>query len=105
MFFDGLCCSNVCFSPLVYNEKIALECGLIPFIYKSDMFLDLAGYGMDLIPKLEAYQVLAHNSIDKNSRFFSSANMAEEYFAYVIGKKVARKIISIISDNTWFKWL
>lgn len=97
MFWDALDCCNIHFEPLVFDERIALECGLTPFSYKGKNMLALSGYGMDLSPRLDAYQVLTHNTIDEYSRFFSTANRADEYFAYVVGKEVARKVLNAIS--------
>ncbi len=96
-FWDALSYWCVYFEPVVFDEEIALECGLTPFTYKGKNMLALSGCGMDLSPRLDAYQALAHNTIDKHSRFFSTANQADEYFEYVVGKEVAKKVLKAIS--------
>ena len=56
-----------------YNEELAYLCGLLPFKLTSDyieiQLLSLWGCGMDLSYKLEAYQILADGTCDKNSYF------------------------------------
>ena len=49
---------------------------------------------MDLSPRLDAYQVLTNNTIDKNSQFFSVVN--REYFEYVVGKEIMGKLYHIL---------
>ena len=80
------------FEPSIFNEKIALECGLIPFTLETEdetlQLLALGGCGMNLSPKLDAYQFLTHNTIDKNSLYFTDQN----YFTGVVGKSVTNQI-------------
>jgi hypothetical protein len=97
MFWQALGCWPVYFEPLIFNEAVALECGLTPFIYKGINMLALSGCGMDLSPRLDAYQALTHNTIDQHSRFFSSANEYDKYFEYVVGEGVAKKVLQAIS--------
>jgi hypothetical protein len=81
------------FEPLIFNKKIALECSLTPFIYKGTNLLALSGCGMDLSPRLDAYQALTDNTIDKGSRLFSD----NAYFEHVVGSSLAAKVKQAIS--------
>lgn len=99
MLWDALSHWSIYFEPLVFNEEIALECGLTPFTYKGINMLALSGCGMDLSPRLDAYQTLAHNTIDRNSRFFSTANECDKYFEYVLGKDVTNKVLQCLYNN------
>lgn len=81
------------FEPIIFNEKIAFECGLIPFTTDRLNLLALAGCGMDLSPKLDAYQALTDNTIDKGSRLFTDNG----YFEHVVGSSLAEKVKQAIS--------
>ena len=80
------------FEPIIFNEKIALECGLIPFTLETEdetlQLLALGGCGMNLSPRLDAYQFLTHNTIDKNSLYFTDQN----YFKNVVGESITNQI-------------
>ena len=101
IFWDNLSYWSTYFQPLVFNEEIALECGLTPFTYKKIDMLALSGCGMDFSPRLDSYQALSHNSIDKHSRFFSSANECDKYFEYVVGEAVTKKVLQAISSSKY----
>jgi len=93
MFWEDLSYWCIYFEPLVFDEKIALECFLTPFTYDKTDLLALSGCGMDLSPKLDAYQLLAHGTIDKHSRMLSDLS----YFEHVVGKKTTTKLLKTIS--------
>ena len=97
LFWHALSYFTIYFEPLIFDVVMALECGLTPFTYKNINMLALSGCGMDLSPKLDAYQLLVHNSIDKNSKLFSAPS-ANEYFEYVVGKKVMAMVLQAISE-------
>ncbi|WP_367364111.1 hypothetical protein [Candidatus Tisiphia endosymbiont of Nedyus quadrimaculatus] len=92
IFWDNLSYWSTYFKPLIFDEKVALECGLTPFTYKGIDMLALSGCGMNLSPKLDAYQVLVHNTIDRCSTFFSKDNQGDKYFEYVVGKDVTNRV-------------
>ena len=92
-FFEALSYWTIYFEPLIFNEKAALECDLIPFVFENINLLALAGCGMDLSPKLDAYQALTDNTIDKGSRLFTESN----YFEYVVGSSLAEQVKQAIS--------
>jgi hypothetical protein len=94
-FFEGLSFWPIYFEPLVFNEKTALECGLIPFSFEGIKLLSLAGYGMDLSPKLDAYQVLTNGSIDKKSKYFRKRDKA--HFEDVVSRNVYEKMGQILA--------
>lgn len=81
---------------MIFDERIALECFLTPFLYKEIPMLSLEHGNTNLSARLDAYQVLAHNTIDQNSKFFNSK--CEKYFlsAY-LGKNVTKKLMQVLS--------
>ncbi len=96
------------YSPSIFNENVALDCGLIPFTYnwhnKSINLLALGDSGFDpsiktnLLFKLDAYQVLSDNSIDEHSQLF--ATYANENIAKrVLGDEVYNRIIEAINGE------
>ena len=93
-FFEALSYWPIYFEPLVFNEKTALECGLIPFVFEDIKLLALAGCGMDLSPKLDAYQLLTCGMIDKKSKYFSKRE--EAYFEHVVGSSLYEQIGRIL---------
>ena len=96
-FFEALSYWPIYFEPLVFNEKTALECGLIPFVFEDIKLLSLAGYGMDLLPKLEAYQVLTCGMIDKRSKYFHKREKAN--FEHVVGQSVYEQMVQILAKQ------
>lgn len=91
-YYDRAGFSSTVFEPRIFNEKIALECGLIPFTLETEdktlQLLALGGCGMNLSPQLEAYQFLTHNTIDKNSLYFTD----QYYFKNVVGESITNQI-------------
>lgn len=77
-----------------FNEKDAYECSLIPFsIYCADEdkdihLLALAGCGMDLSPRLDAYFFLQTGKMDHESTYFSD----KEYFKSLVSTEIFNEI-------------
>jgi len=98
-FWEKLSYWTVYFQPLKYNEGVAHECGLIPFKYIGEHedleLLALGGCGMDLGPKLDAYQALTDGTIDEHSKLFSD----KEYFQYVVGINLTKKVLKAIATS------
>lgn len=106
-FFKDIQTHHTLFEPLIFNEAIALDCGLIPFRCRYDdikyELLALGDSGFDpsiktnLLFKLDAYQVLTDNSIDELSPFFGtySKDMAKR----VLGDKVYNRVIEAINGE------
>lgn len=82
----------VYYEPNIASVDVAIECGLIPFEYEGRFLLALGGAGMDLSPKLDAYQALTDHTIPENSKLFSD----REHFEYVVGKELTEKVIEVI---------
>ncbi len=82
--------------PLLYNEKIALECSLTPFKYQDEPLLALSSGGMDLTPRLDSYQALTHGTIDESSKLFSDRG----YFEQVMGEEITQRVIAAISPSS-----
>ena len=97
LFWDALSHWTMYFEPLVFDKETALKCGLTPFTYKGKKLLALSGSGMDLSPRLDAYQALSHKTIDRNSRLFFTANRSDKYFEYVVGKELAEEVLKAIA--------
>ena len=83
MFSEDIESNTTFFEPIVFDEKVAVECFLIPMTYRDRHFLSLPCHSsVDLMPRLDAYQLLTHCSIDKDSRFFSlNVTNTRKYFA------------------------
>lgn len=88
LFYEKISYSTTYFEPLVVDEDIAFQCDLVPFTYKDINLLALGGCGMDLSPKLDAYQFLTDKTIDKHSQFFNQ----RDYFTHVVGEEITNKI-------------
>jgi len=99
-FFEALSYWPIYFEPLAFNEHIALECDLIPFVFEDIKLLALAGCGMDLSPKLDAYQVLTCGMIDKRSKYFGKGDKG--YFKHVVGKSVYEQIGQILAKQSLY---
>jgi hypothetical protein len=107
-FFKDINYHHTLFEPLIFNEEIALDCGLIPFNYNFELFgnanfLALGDSGFDpsiktnLLFKLDAYQVLTDNSIDEHSPFFST--YSKDIARRVLGDEIYNRVIKAINDE------
>lgn len=107
-FFEDINNHHTLFEPLIFNEEIALDCGLIPFNYNFELlgdvnFLALGDSGFDpliktnLLFKLDAYQVLSDNSIDEHSPFFGT--YSKDIAKRVLGDDVYNRVIKAINDE------
>lgn len=81
------------FEPQKFDKEIAKKCGLVAFTYKDIELLGLGGCGMDLSPKLDAYQALVDGTIDKYSTLFSQY----DYFKDVVGQSVTEEVKQAIT--------
>jgi len=86
--YEDLACWTIYFEPRDMEEQIALDCNLVPFTYKDTELLALAGAGMDLSPKLDAYQALVGGHIDDDSMYFKQRG----YFVSVVGKRTTERV-------------
>lgn len=107
-FFEDINDHHTLFEPLIFNEEIALDCGLIPFNYNFELFgnanfLALGNSGFDpsiktnLLFKLDAYQVLTDNSIDELSPFFGT--YSKDIAKRVLGDEVYNRVIEAINGE------
>ena len=92
---ETLGCWTIYFKPKYFDEEIAYKCRLMPFQYlgydiEKVNLLALGGYGMELSPKLDAYQALASGTIDKDSLLFSDRG----YFEQIVGKEVTKEVLA-----------
>jgi hypothetical protein len=105
-FFNDIQTHHILYEPLIFNEAIALDCGLIPFTqfeYDKYELLALGDSGFDpsiktnLLFKLDAYQVLTDNSIDEHSLFFGT--YSKDIAKRVLGDEVYNKVIEAINGE------
>lgn len=89
---DVLAYWTIYFSPCRKDDKIARDCGLFPFEYDGEFYLALGGCGMDLSPKLDAYQALTDGTIPKGSQFIEQP----DYAKYVVGEETYNKVMEAI---------
>jgi hypothetical protein len=89
------------FEPRIYNEEIALRCNLIPFgLYNASTdettkLLAYGGCGMNMSPRLEAYQYLTAQTIDDNSllyKILTGVDTYESHWAAAVSKEALDEI-------------
>ena len=88
---DSLPYWTIYFEPMHFDIDTALKCGLIPFTYGDLELLALGGCGMDLSPKLDAYQSFKDNTLPSDSKIIRGVE--DSYFAYVVGKQTTKEVI------------
>ena len=86
--FESLSYWTVYFEPQIEDVSAALQAGLVPFYYRDTFYLALGACGMDLSPKLDAYQALVSGTIPRYSQLFKQ----ESYFEYVVGEDLTAKV-------------
>ena len=105
-FFKDIQTHHTLYEPLIFNEEIALDCGLIPFTqfeYDKYELLALGDSGFDpsiktnLLFKLDAYQVLTDNSIDEHSPFFGT--YSKDIAKRVLGDEVYNRVVEAINGE------
>lgn len=102
--YEMLAYWTVYFEPEYFDEDIAWEVGLFPFEFDGRDLLALGGCGMDLSPKLDAYQALVVSSVPKDSNFaesrgFGSTEGNRDYAKFVVGETVYNKVMDAITKN------
>jgi len=80
---------TIYFKPDHENIEAAIKSGLTPFYFHDELYLALAGCGMDLSPKLDAYQMLTTGTAPSRSSIFRH----KDYFEDVVGKKTAEEAL------------
>ena len=91
---EALAYWTVYFQPRIENEELAWKLGLVPFFFEDEFYLALGGCGMDLSPKLDAYQALTDDTVPSDSRFRNERD--QEYAKYVVGEETYNKVIEVI---------
>lgn len=102
---------NACYdlySPSIFNEEIALDCGLIPFTYKIERDITLLllatgiqGYeytiGARSLIKLSAYQLLTHCTLDEKSILLQREQ--EDHCKTLLGAEIYNKVMKVIGNE------
>ena len=93
---DDLAYWTIYYKPDIQDVEAALKSGLTPFEYQGDFYLALGGCGMDLSPKLEAYQCLTSGTIPEGSHFLRYP----DYFRNVVGNSTADEAFAACTRDT-----
>jgi len=94
---------TIYFKPDVEDEDVAWRVGLLPFKFNDTFYLALGGCGMDLSPRLDAYQALVSGTLPRNTRFIDD----QGYAKYVVGEKTYNEVMEavkcepVITITTW----
>ena len=87
------------YMPCLFDEKIALECDLVPFQFDG---LNLLSVGtidtFHSLTKLEAYQLLTHGTIDKEGNYFNNYNSSKGDIVKILNEKTAEKILKKLAE-------
>ena len=85
------------YEPLIWDEKTALECDLLPFQFGGMDLLLPGGLNNETnFLKLEVYQLFTHNSVDENSRLFDDS--CKSYISSIFKEEVAQKLLNKLSQ-------
>ncbi len=89
------------YEPLIYDAKIAIECGLLPFTWdRSDEPIDLLAcgdfgdnfyikdLGDNFYINLSAYQLLTSKTIDKGNKIFTDPDSFKKVLGYEVYNKM-----------------
>lgn len=85
---------TIYFQPKIENEELAWKLNLIPFWFDDTFYLALGGCGMDLSPKLDAYQALTDGTVPSNSMFRNKRD--HEYAKHIVREETFNKVIETI---------
>ena len=85
------------FEPLIFDEKIALECALIPFSFRGVKLLSLTQHRVYYAYRIDAYEVLTCGSLNKNSGYFKENE--RPYFRYIVGEDVYQRIVRVLEES------
>lgn len=88
---------TVYFEPREFDPVVARECHLVPFYWRpresEDLdLLALGGCGMDMSPKLDAYQALVDGTLPAGSMLLSGIN--RDYCVSMLGEATYEKALS-----------
>lgn len=89
---EALAYWTIYFRPDIWDEETAWRVGLVPFRFDGDDYLALGGCGMDLSPRLDAYQALVDGTIPSSSRFKDDGSYAK----YVVGEELYNEVMEAI---------
>lgn len=78
--------------PERFDADVAARCGLVAFGFDDMKLLALGGSGMDLSPKLDAYQALTHGSVPADSMFIRQADYARGVVGDAVFEEVMKKV-------------
>jgi len=101
---EALAYWTIYFKPDIWDEDVAWKVGLIPFDFDGEDYLALGGCGMDLSPRLDAYQALTNDSVPTNSHFVENPSAKyiigkggdSSYAKYVVGEAIYNEVMEKI---------
>ena len=85
------------FEPLIFDEKISLECALIPFSFGGVKLLSLTGHRVYYAYRIDAYEVLTCSRMNKDSGYFKENQ--KPYFRYIVGEDVYQRIVGVLEAS------
>jgi len=85
------------FEPLIFDEKVALECALIPFSFRGVKLLSLTQHRVYYSYRIDSYEVLTCGSLNKNSGYFKENE--KPYFRYIVGEDVYQRIVGVLEAS------
>lgn len=87
------------------NEELARSLGfcIVEFTSDNERFMGLQGCGMDLSPKIVAYQALEFGYIDSGYAGKFSTKSARKYTQYVMGTATYEKVMRKLGLTRWLE--
>lgn len=76
-----------------FHPMVAYQVGLIPFTFRGGHYLALGGAGMDLSPRLDAYQALANRTLPEGSKFITDP----EYAKFLVGEDIYDQVMRAVT--------
>jgi hypothetical protein len=107
-FHKDITARYVLYAPYIFNEEVALDCGLIPFTYNIEggIILSLLATGIQSyeytpearsLIKLSAYQLLTHGTLDEKSILLQREY--EDHCKTLLGNGIYNKVMKVIGNE------
>jgi hypothetical protein len=93
---DSLGYWTIYYHPAIEDNETAVKCDLTPFYHQNKHYLALGDCGLDLTPRLDAYQMLTARNVPADS----DALHNPEYFTRVLGENLAAEALAACKRPT-----